>query len=53
MENILCAEVVCSGVTDKEIRAFLKNYLPDYKIPRIIKFVSEIATTATGKKSRV
>ncbi len=53
MGNILCADVVSEMVTEKEIKSFLKNHLPGYMVPRIIKFVPEIAMTATGKKSRV
>lgn len=55
MGNILCADVVRvnDSLSEKEIKTFLKEKLPEYMVPRIIKFVSEIAVTATGKKSRI
>lgn len=52
MGTILCADVVGDNLTDKDIKLYLKNHLPEYMVPRIIKFVSEIALTSTGKKSR-
>lgn len=55
MGTILCADIVLQQNTlnEKDIKAFLKERLPDYKIPRIIKFVPAITITSTGKKSRV
>lgn len=52
MGNVLCAEIVSNGISEKEIKSFVKLQLPEYKVPRIIKFVSNIHQTETGKKSR-
>lgn len=55
MGTILCADIVLqqNTLSEKEIKAFLKERLPDYKVPRIIKFVPAITLTSTGKKSRI
>lgn len=53
MGNIICAEIVTESVTEKEIKSFVKDHLPGYMVPRIIKFVAEISQTTTGKKSRI
>lgn len=52
MGTILCADIVLqqNTLSEKEIKAFLKERLPDYKVPRIIKFVPAITLTSTGKK---
>ena len=55
--NILTAEVcLIEGVqpeaAKEEIQRTLKANLQEYKIPRLIKFVSELLKTATGKKVR-
>jgi acyl-coenzyme A synthetase/AMP-(fatty) acid ligase len=52
--NIVCAEVVVdnTSITEKEIRAILTSKLQEFKIPRIIKFISEIQHTRAGKISR-
>ncbi len=51
---IIVAEIICSDdiiYTEKDIISYLKEYLPIYKIPRIIKFVKNIEIGRTGKKS--
>jgi acyl-coenzyme A synthetase/AMP-(fatty) acid ligase len=51
---IIVAELICSNdiiYTEKDIISYLKEYLPIYKIPRIIKFVKNIEIGRTGKKS--
>lgn len=53
MGNIICADIVTESVTEKEIKSFVKDHLPGYMVPRIIKFVAEISQTSTGKKSRI
>jgi len=55
MGTILCADIVLNKVTttEKDIKVFLKERLPEYMVPRIVKFVPAIAMTDTGKKSRV
>jgi len=51
--NILMAEVVCSTLcSEAGIRAYLKDKLQDFKIPRVIDFVESIVTTRSGKIKR-
>lgn len=52
--NIVCCEVVrtSKNLQEAEIRHFLQKKLQEFKIPRIIRFVDEIATTRTGKIKR-
>jgi acyl-coenzyme A synthetase/AMP-(fatty) acid ligase len=55
--NILLAEVVLiketeSTSTEKMIKEKLRESLPEYKIPRIIKFVPKLELTRTGKLKR-
>lgn len=55
--KLLVADVVASDDTDfkalkKEITSKIKNELQAYKLPRIIKSVSEIKRSRTGKKVR-
>lgn len=50
--NVLCAEIVSNGISERDIKSFVKLQLPEYMVPRIIKFVSNIQQTDTGKKSR-
>lgn len=40
------------GVTDEELKAFVKERLAPYKYPRFIEFVEELPKTATGKIQR-
>lgn len=56
--NILSAEVVVlneekKGSIEKEIKAFLKDKIQYWKIPRIITVVEKIKRTRTGKKERI
>lgn len=54
MGNILCADIVTTEtLLDKDVKAYVKEHLSDYMVPRIIKFVSSIEMTDTGKKSRI
>lgn len=53
--NVLCADVVLdSGVvlSELDIKKVLCSQLQDFKIPRRIKFVEDIALTRTGKMKR-
>lgn len=52
--NIICCEVVRSSdeIDEVSIRSFLQSKLQEFKIPRIIKFTSQISTTRTGKIKR-
>lgn len=53
--NIICCEVVNfdeADVKESDIRQFLQSRIQEYKIPRMIKFVSHINVTKTGKASR-
>ncbi|MDD2412590.1 MAG: fatty acid--CoA ligase family protein [Bacteroidales bacterium] len=54
MGNIICCEVVCDNkeITESSVRTFLQSKLQEFKIPRIILFVSELSTTRTGKIKR-
>ena len=54
MGNVICSEVALSdkSLTEQKIREYLKGYLQEYKIPRVIKFVDELTTTRTGKIAR-
>ncbi|MBO9516003.1 MAG: benzoate-CoA ligase family protein [Variovorax sp.] len=40
------------GVTEDELKAFVKERLAPYKYPRFIEFVDELPKTATGKIQR-
>ncbi|HKW84241.1 MAG TPA: benzoate-CoA ligase family protein [Burkholderiaceae bacterium] len=40
------------GVTEAELKAFVKDRLAPYKYPRFIEFVDELPKTATGKIQR-
>lgn len=52
--HILLADVMTNGiVTEKDIVNFLKEKLPEYKIPRIINIVENIEITRTGKVKRI
>ncbi len=52
--NVVSAEVqVIDGhiISEKEIIDFCRSKLANYKVPRIVKFVNEIKSSHTGKKS--
>jgi acyl-coenzyme A synthetase/AMP-(fatty) acid ligase len=52
--NVLSAEiqlVIGSYLTEKHLIDFCKSKIVNYKMPRIIKFVSEIKSGNTGKKA--
>lgn len=54
--NILGCDLVhepaSPELTVRGVREFLENRLPKYKVPRIIKIVSELQQTASGKIAR-
>lgn len=52
--NIICCEVVRDNeqITESLIREYLQSKIQEFKIPRIIKFVTELSTTRTGKIKR-
>ena len=54
MGSIVCANVVLSdlNLTELMIRQFLQSKLPEYKIPRMIFFVSSLTKTLSGKIKR-
>jgi len=59
-KNSLLGSIVCCDLirlddclTEKKVREFLQSKLQEYKIPRMITFVESIATTRTGKISRI
>ena len=48
----VCAWIVLKpgqAATEEEIRAFCRDQIAHYKIPRYIRFVSEMPMTVTGK----
>ncbi len=53
--SIVCAEVVraSESLNETELRAFLAERLQEFKLPRMIKFVSELDTTRSGKLKRM
>jgi acyl-CoA synthetase (AMP-forming)/AMP-acid ligase II/acyl carrier protein len=54
-EDIAAAVVLKPGqeVSTREIRQYASSYLADYKIPRVIVFLSEIPKGPTGKVQRL
>ena len=53
--NVLCADIQLEDgvlLTDVEIKKALRSQLQDFKIPRRIKFVEQMALTRTGKLKR-
>lgn len=52
--QVLCAEVVARGAAPMEadLREFAAAQLQPFKVPRMIRFVDQIAATRTGKLSR-
>lgn len=50
--DIIKAEEVDAKVLQKEIKNYASANLQEWKIPRLIKFVDELAMTRTGKKGR-
>ena len=51
-EEVVAAVVLKSPVTDKELIAFARERLADYKVPKKLYIVDRIPTTATGKIQR-
>ena len=48
----VCAWIVLRGgevVTEDEIREFCRDQIAHYKVPRYVRFVTEMPTTITGK----
>lgn len=52
--QVLCAEVVARGAAPAEsaLREFAEAQLQPFKVPRMIRFVENIASTRTGKVAR-
>ncbi|MBL9188114.1 MAG: long-chain fatty acid--CoA ligase [Opitutaceae bacterium] len=52
--QVLCAEVVARGAApaEAELREFAEAQLQPFKVPRMIRFVDNIASTRTGKVAR-
>lgn len=51
--NILMADImVKTDILERELFKFLRERLPEYKIPRIINFVEKIPITRSGKVTR-
>lgn len=52
--NVLIANVVSNSnaITEKQIKDYLRQKLPEYKIPRIVRFVKNINITNSGKVKR-
>jgi acyl-CoA synthetase (AMP-forming)/AMP-acid ligase II len=53
--TLLCAEIVRrpdAMVTEPQLREFAGTRLQAFKVPRMVRFVAELAATRTGKLSR-
>ena len=52
--QVLCAEVIARGAppAEADLREFAGAQLQPFKVPRMIRFVDQIAATRTGKLSR-
>lgn len=52
--QVLCAEVVARGAAPAEaaLREFAEAQLQPFKVPRMIRFVDNVASTRTGKVAR-
>ena len=51
-EEVVAAVVLKEPVAEKELLAFARERLADYKVPRKLYIVDKIPTTATGKVQR-
>ncbi len=51
-EEVVAAVVLKSPVTERELIAFARERLADYKVPKKLFIVDRIPTTATGKVQR-
>ena len=51
-EEVVAAVVLKEPVAEKELIAFARERLADYKVPRKLYIVDKIPTTATGKVQR-
>lgn len=51
-EEVVAAVVLKEPVSEKELIAFARERLADYKVPRKLYIVDKIPTTATGKVQR-
>jgi acyl-CoA synthetase (AMP-forming)/AMP-acid ligase II len=51
-EEVVAAVVLKEPVTEKELIAFARERLADYKVPKKLYIVDKIPTTATGKIQR-
>lgn len=51
-EEVVAAVVLKQPVSEKELIAFARERLADYKVPRKLYIVDKIPTTATGKVQR-
>ena len=49
---MVCAAIVGDDISESEIKEFLKEKLPSYKIPKQFYFVTEIPRTELGKVNR-
>ena len=51
----LCAWIIAKpgqACTEDEIRAFCREQISHYKVPRYIRFVQELPVTVTGKPQK-
>jgi acyl-CoA synthetase (AMP-forming)/AMP-acid ligase II len=51
-EEVVAAVVLKEPVTEKDLIAFARERLADFKVPKKLYFVNKIPTTATGKVQR-
>lgn len=49
----VCAAVILKGAaTERDLQAYCRDRLADFKVPKVVHFVSELPKTATGKVQR-
>jgi acyl-CoA synthetase (AMP-forming)/AMP-acid ligase II len=51
-EEVAVAVVTTEPVTEKELAAWCRERLAEFKVPRVFHLVDEIPRTATGKVQR-
>lgn len=50
--QLICCDLVASGVDESGLREYLNQHLQSFKIPRIIHYVDALEQTRTGKLKR-
>lgn len=50
--QLICCDLVASGIDERALREYLNQHLQSFKIPRIIHYVDTFEQTRTGKLKR-